>query len=316
METLGRLESFVCSAQAGSFSAASRKLGLSPGAVSKNVARLEESVGALLFHRNTRKLALTEAGERFLREVQGGLVTIQDAIVNLSGSSEASGVLRVSSCFSWGFDHLLPLMPEFMKRYPQVVPDWHFDNGHVDIIAEGYDAAIGGGSELTPGLVARELGNINMVVLASPNYMQGLTPPSRVSDLDGFKGIVMRSNQTGRLRSWELLHPDGQKAVANLTPSVILNDPEALCICAALGLGITIAPIGTALPFLNSGQLVRLLPEWHVDVGSLWIYFQGNRLLPAKTRVFIDFVVEQFKQKGLGTLSALPCRKAPLVLNS
>src|SRR6266446_5987649 len=150
METLANLESFVRSAESGSFSTAARRLSLTPAAISRNVATLERNLGTRLFHRSTRKLTLTEAGELFLQQIGNNLEGLQDAIsAMLADKGEPAGVLKVSVSLILGLSYIMPLLPEFLGRYPRIRPDWQFDNRQVDLIAEGFDAAIGGGFELT-----------------------------------------------------------------------------------------------------------------------------------------------------------------------
>ncbi len=300
METLINLESFVRSAESGSFSAAARRLGLTPAAVSKNVARLEANLRVRLFQRSTRRLTLTESGEHFLREVSGGLDTLQTAIASVSNAAgEPAGRLKVSMSPAFALDYLVPLLQDFLSRYPAVVPDWHFDNRQVDLIVEGFDAAIGGGVELTPGIVARELARVHVVPVASPSYLAQIARPKKPADLQKHEGIVMRSALSGRLRAWSLRNRAGEEISVEMQPRLILTDPEAICRCAVMGLGVAFVAMPHALPHLKSGTLVRLLPEWHADAGPLSLYFASTKLLPAKSRVFVDFIVEQFKRQGL-----------------
>jgi len=300
METLINLESFVRSAETGSFSAAGRRLGLTPAAVSKNVARLEANLGVRLFQRSTRKLTLTEAGEGFLREVGGGLDTLQAAIANVStAAGRPAGVLKVSMSPAFAIDYIVPMLQDFIALYPAVVPDWHFDNRQVDLIDEGFDAAIGGGIELPAGVVARELARVHVIAVAAPSYAAQIARPRKPADLDKHEGIVMRSAQSGRIRSWPLTNRAGEQATVDMRARVILSDPEAICRAAVMGLGIAFVATPHALPHLESGALVRLLPDWYADVGPISIYFAGQKLLPAKTRAFVDFVVEQFRRQGL-----------------
>ena len=109
----------------------------------------------------------------------------------------------------------------------------------------------------------------------------------------------MRSAQTGRIRSWTLRNRAGEQATVDLRPRVILSDPEAICRCAIMGLGIALIATPHVLPHLKSRALVRLLPEWHADIGPISLYFAGQKLLPAKTRAFVDFIVDSFKRQGL-----------------
>jgi len=300
METLANLESFVRSAEAKSFSAAARRLGLTPAAVSRNVARLEANLGVRLFQRSTRRLTLTEAGERFLQAVAGGLDGIQAAIAAVAtDAGQPAGVLKVSMAPGFGADYIVPMLPAFLARYPAVQPDWHLDNRQVDLIADGFDAAIGGGIELSPGVVARELARAHIVAIASPAYLEGkpcLREPGDLAELDG---IVMRSAQSGRLRDRVMRNKAGTEVAVALRPRIVLNDPEAICRAALMGLGVALIATPHALPHLERGTLVRLLPRWYADAGPISLYFAGQRLLPAKTRVFIDFVVEAFRKQRL-----------------
>lgn len=298
MQPLSHLESFVRSAETGSFSAAARLLGLSPAAVSKNVARLEEGLGVRLFQRSTRSLTPTEAGERLLLQIGGALGTLADALANVSNDDgQPSGTLKVSMGQAFGRAYVVPLLGAFLARYPAVLPDWHFDNRQVDLVGEGFDAAIGGGVELAQGVVARELGRIHIVATAAPRYMAGRTAPRHPADLAAFDGIVRRSTPTGRVRIGTLRNEAGEESLVEMKPRVIFSDPEAMTQAAVMGLGVALLPMAFALPELRSGGLVRLLPDWHADAGPISIYFPGRKLLPAKTRVFVDFVVEQFRQQ-------------------
>ncbi len=297
METLANLESFVRSAETGSFSAAARLLALTPAAVSRNVAMLERNIGARLFQRSTRKLSLTEAGERFLASIGGNLEALQTAISAVSSDrGEPTGVLKVSLAPTFGIGHILPLLPAFLERYPLIRPEWHFENRPVNLIAEGYDAAIGGGFELTPGVVSRTLAAADVVAVASPAYLAGRTLPQHPTDLSRFNGIVMRGSRTGRVRQWVMQDGAGHEAPASLSENIVLNDPAAMREAAILGLGVTLLVLPDVSAQLQRGELVRLLPDWHADAGPISLYYPSRTLMPAKTRVFIDFVVGAFQQ--------------------
>ena len=195
METLANLESFVRTAETGSFSGAARRLALTPAAVSRNVAMLERNIGVRLFQRSTRKLTLTEAGERFLQAIGGNLAALQAAIAAVATDGGApAGILKVSLAPTFGVTHILPLLPAFLARYPLIRPEWHFENRPVDLVAEGYDAAIGGGFDLAPGLVARPLAPAHVVAVASPAYMANRRAPLDPAGLAAFDGIALRAH--------------------------------------------------------------------------------------------------------------------------
>jgi len=300
METLANLESFVRSADAGSFSAAARRLALTPAAVSRNVARLEANLGVRLFQRSTRKLKLTEAGERFLNSVSTGLENVQSAIAAAATKSgQPAGTLKVSMAPGFGADYVLPLLPIFLARYPEVQADWHLDNRRVDLIAEGFDAAIAGGFELAPGVVARELARVHMVAVAAPEYIAKRKEPRSPADLEDWDWIAMRSVQHGRLRQRMLRNKSGKEVALDFPAKVVFNDPHGATQAAVLGLGVTLLPMPHALPHLDSGRLKRVLPQWHWDDGPISLYYSGQKLLPAKTRAFVDHVVTQFRERKL-----------------
>ena len=300
METLANLESFVRSAETGSFSAAARRLALTPAAVSWNVALLERNLGVRLFQRSTRKLTLTEAGERFLVEIDSNLDALQAAIASVSNDrSEPAGVLKVSMAPTFGITYVMPLLPAFLARYPMIRPDWHFENRPVDLIEEGYDAALGGGFDLAPGVVSRALAPAHLVAVASPAYMAGRLTPTDPGDLADLDGIVMRSSRTGRIRHRTMRDAVGNEMPAQLGETIMVNDPAAMREAAILGLGVALLAVSDVLSSIERGELVRLLPRWYADAGAISIYYATRALLPAKTRVFVDFVVEAFERERL-----------------
>ncbi|KOF15733.1 LysR family transcriptional regulator [Ensifer adhaerens] len=300
METLANLESFVRSAELGGFSGAARKLALTPAAVSRNVAMLERNLGVRLFHRSTRKLTLTEEGERFLAAIRDNLEGLQSAIAGIAGQGgEPAGLLKVSLSPTFGTDHILPLMPAFLEKYPAIRLDWQFDNRQVDLVAEGFDAAIGGGFELSPGIVSRPIAPAHIIAVASPAFLKNRPLPVDPSGLADLDGIVMRATRTGRIRHWAMRNAAGNEMSAPPRETIVVNDPSAMCRAALLGLGVTLVAVPDVLAHLESGALIRLVPKWYADAGPISIYYGSRTLLPAKTRVFVDFVAEHFKRNRL-----------------
>jgi DNA-binding transcriptional LysR family regulator len=300
---LQHLVSFVQTAEHGSFSAAARVLGMTPAGVSKNVARLESDLGVRLFHRSTRRLALTESGERFLGQVDAPLLSLQAAVAGASNPGEdPAGTLKVSMGQAFGRNFLIPLLDDFLARYPGILPDWHFDNRQVDLVGEAFDAAIGGGFALPSGVVARELAPVHIVAVASPTYMAGRVLPRGPDDLASFDGIMRRSSPTGRVRPWGLRSRRSAEQTVPCRPRLILSDPEAIAQAARIGLGVALVPMPFAFAAIQSGELVRLLPGWYSDAGPVSLYYPSRRMLPAKTRAFVDFVVERFRSTGFARL--------------
>lgn len=300
METLANLESFIRSAECGSFSAAARLLGVTPAAVSRNVATLERNLCVRLFQRSSRNLTLTEGGERFLRSVADSVESIKLAVAGVTNrAGKPAGVLKVSMPLTFGFDYVLPLLPAFIAQYPDVQVDWSFENRQVDLIAEGFDAAIGGGMDLAPGVIAQRLAPLHVIAVASPAYLSGRAVPQLPQELEGLDGISMRSAVTGRVRVWRMRNRDGTEATLEHKARVLADDPEAICRAALMGPGVAMIAVPYVERHLESGALQRVLPDWHTDLGSISIYFASRTLLPAKTRAFVDHVTAGFREQNL-----------------
>jgi DNA-binding transcriptional LysR family regulator len=300
VQTLSTIESFVRSAESGSFSAAARKLGISPAAVSKSVARLEAAAGVRLFHRTTRSLTLTEAGARFLRQAASGLATLEAAMTGLaSRREEPAGVLRVNLSPAIGRDYVLPMAGPFLARHPAITLDWQFENRQVDLVAEGVDAAIGASLELRAGVVARELSRAHFVAVASKAYLARHGTPKVPADLVDHDGILLRSPTTGRLRTFSFRSTSGEVATLEPRPRILFNDSEAMRDAALAGYGIALVGMPNVMRHLQHGELVRVLPKWHADAGAISVYYGSKRLLPAKTRAFVDALVAHFKRERL-----------------
>jgi DNA-binding transcriptional LysR family regulator len=299
-ELRSHLDAFITSADEGSFSAAARLLGLTPAAISKSVGQLEVRLGVRLFQRSTRHLALTTDGERLYAQVRLPWSEINDALTDLrQGAGKPAGTLKVALAHTVGREYIVPLLGEFLRRYPDVLPDLHFDNKQVDIVAEGFDVAIGGGIELTDALIARELARLRIVLVAAPAYLKAHPAPQHPQDLARHHGLLRRSLATGRLIPWALKSKEGQELVASVRPSIVMDDPEAMARAAATGMGIALLPLPHALPLLESGALERVLPDWYAESRPLSIYYTSRKLVPAKVRVFVDYIVQEFATSGL-----------------
>ena len=302
METLANLESFVRSAECGSFSAAARRLGVTPAAISRNVAMLERNLSVRLFQRSSRSLTLTEDGERFLASVTDGVESIRAAIADVTTQSgEPAGILKVSMPPTLGMDYVIPLLPSFMDRYPDLRLDLNFENRQVDLIGEGFDAAIGGGMELMSGTVARRLAPLHVIAVASPGYLRDRQLPQQPDELAMLDEISMRSALNGRVRVWKLRNHEGAEAILEYRSRLVANDPEAICRAALMGLGVAMMAMPYAERHLEGGALQRLLPDWYADLGAVSLYFSSHKLLPAKTRAFSDHVTAAFRDQSLAS---------------
>jgi DNA-binding transcriptional LysR family regulator len=172
----------------------------------------------------------------------------------------------------------------------------------VDLIAGGFDAAIGGGFDLPPGMVARELGRIHLVAVASAAFLRGKRRPKDPAGLTELAGIARRSPNNSRVVTPIMRNSAGAEMAAVQKTVMMVDDPDALCRATLLGLGVGLVAVPHAAPHLESGALERLLPDWHCEVGPIMLYFASQKLLPAKTRAFVDFVTAEFRTQKLAQL--------------
>ncbi|KWI95934.1 hypothetical protein WM11_26950 [Burkholderia ubonensis] len=298
MDDLRALESFLRTVEAGSFSAAAGRLGVTPAAVSKHVAKLERDLGTRLFHRTTRSLTLTEAGERLYAETSAAARALSRAMATLTErDAHPAGTLRVSIAPGFGRQYVLPLMPAFLERYPGVRLDWSFENRHVDLVKEGFDAAIGSGVEDDANVVARELAPIRPLIVASPAYLAKHGAPATLADLARHDCIRLRSATTGRIREWAFT-VDHETVTAPVDGRVVLTDLDAICDAAVAGMGLARLGAHHVLPYLDDGRLVRVLTQYPATGGTIHVYYAHARLTPPKVRAFIDFLTESFAQSA------------------
>jgi DNA-binding transcriptional LysR family regulator len=314
-----RLEGIVSAVQtaaSGSFSAAARVLGLTPAAVSKNVAALEGTLGVRLFNRSTRSLALTEEGRRFVEQARKGLDALQAAADGLRSRQAApQGLVRVSVGAGFGRRHVLPHLPAFAARYPQVTVELNLADRTVDLLREGFDIGIRGGAAPPPGMVARRICDIPMVLVASPAYLQAHGMPQRVDDLARHVAIGARF-QSGQYGHWEF--GQGRQRLSFVPPARLwLSDPEAVFEAALMGAGIAQVGLYHAWAHLQRGELVALLQGVHAPGERTMAMFYPHRAgLAPRVRVLADFLLERMARDAAlhvtpADVRALAQRAAP-----
>lgn len=313
MNRFDALDMLLRSVESGSFSAAAKQLGLTPAAVSKQVARLERELKVQLLRRSTRSLSLTEAGERLVAEAGPGLAQVRAALESAdAGAGEVEGIVRVSVAPAFGRRYVIPALQPLLDAQPRLRIDWHLDNRRADLVAEGFDAGISGGVELTGTMVSRTLAPLHLVAAASPALLArlGVTRFERPEDLSRAPAVALRSEQTGRPRPW-VLHNGAETVRIDPQARQWFNDPEGVCDAAVAGAGVALVGMSHALPHLASGRLVRLLPQWWGDAGVLQVYFAMSRMLPRKTRLFVDALLEAARRDDWAI--RLDARTAPSV---
>ncbi|MBS7781512.1 LysR family transcriptional regulator [Acidovorax sp. CCYZU-2555] len=286
MENLGSIGIFVRVAERLGFSVVARDLGVSPSAVGKAVARLEERLGVRLFHRSTRTLALTAEGEKFLERCRRILCEIEAAELEMTQASAAPrGKLRVSLPRHSGLFE--PVIAEYMRRYPAVELDLDFSDRMVDVIGDGFDAVVRTGVLADSGLKRRRLGSFRRVLVGSPDYFAAHGRPQSPGELQSHICLHYRFPSTGRLEAWPLPPTQGD-APPELPQSLVCNSVEMRIHLALHGQGIACLPDFIAAPHLRAGRLQTVLDHCSGDSGTMWILWPASRDLSPKLRAFID----------------------------
>jgi DNA-binding transcriptional LysR family regulator len=290
MTNLGDLEIFTRVVASGSMSEAARELGLQTPIISKRIKRLEERLGARLFHRTTRQISLTEAGEGFHERVLAALAGLEEAEAFLAGRSSAvTGRLRVSAPTSFGRMHIAPTLARFFSLYPDVELQLTLTDAFQDLVAEGFDLAIRIGELPNSSLVARKLAPVRRILCATPDYIARHGAPSTIEDLEANVCIPAHNNAY-----WQLIGPGGAVALRPIGP-LSTNSSEVVREAVLSGLGIAFRSTWDVGPDLRAGRLVQVLPEWEgsSDVG-LYAVYPSRQHLPAKVRAFIDFLADLY----------------------
>ncbi len=288
---LAEMAVFARVAEVRSFTAAARELGMTKSAVSKQVARLEAHLGLRLLNRSTRRLSLTEAGAAFLRGCQQMVAEAEQAEQAVSFLAAAPrGTLSVNAPVSFGTRHILPGLAAFLAAFPELRVEVTLNDRVVDLVEEGFDAAVRIRKLEDSALVARRLAPSRRVLAAAPGYLRRRPAPARPEDLAGHDCLIYAYQREGPV--WRLEGPAGPREV-KVSGRLQVNNGDALMAAAIGGAGIAYLPTFLCGDALRDGRLVRVLPEWCDREDSISVlYPQGRNLLP-KVRVFVDFLVER-----------------------
>ena len=277
---------------AGSLSAAARELGLSPALISRRLAGLEARLGVRLINRTTRSLRLTDEGAGYYDTCTRVLAEIEEADAAVSaGRVEPQGALKVAMPASFGHQHLAPLIPEFASRYPQVRLALSLSDRNVNVIDEGFDLAIRIAHLEDSSLAARRLAPNRRVVCASPAYLERHGTPLTPQDLAQHNCLTANDF----VMSWDYKEPDGRPGSVRVSGRYACDNWEVLREWALAGMGVALKSTWDVHRHLEDGSLVSVCPGYTFgsDV-AIYAVYPHRRFLPAKTRVFIEFLAASF----------------------
>ncbi|AOG01037.1 MULTISPECIES: LysR family transcriptional regulator [Blastomonas] len=288
--SLNEIVIFMAVADAGSFARGGRTMGLTGSAASKAVARLEARLGVRLLHRNSRAVSLTSEGERFRESGRAILEAMDEAEASIAvPDGKPRGLLRLSVPDAFGRRVIMPLVSEYLERWPDVRIDIDFSDRPVDLVEEGFDLAIRIGGESAPdGIVSRVVAEYPVWICAAPSYLERRGHPPHVEALSGHDCILFRSRT--RTQEW-FDHPGGEHADKVLAHGRLrMNSAEAIRMAALSGLGIALLPAFLVDDDLSAGHLVRLFPELGVQTVRILCLYPSRRLVDPRVRTFIDNV--------------------------
>lgn len=291
MDRLTSMEVFVRVVEKGSFAAVSEELGLSTTMVANHVRALEHQLGAQLLERTTRRHHLTEIGAAYLERCRDVLSSMQAADrVAEALRAEPQGVLRVTAPVTWGAHRLMPVIGAYMARYPTVQVELSLNDRVVDLHDEGFDVAFRSGPLHDDALVARPLAPSRMFTVASPAYLAAHGTPMTPEDLSAHARLGFMA--WGRHHHWRFTRGEREVEIPVQGP-LVCNNGQALLTAALCGVGVVVQADVLLMPAIESGQLVRLLPDWELPVRHLHIVRRPETRPTAKLRTFVDFALQR-----------------------
>lgn len=297
MDVLTAVKVFVQIVDAGGFARAARALDMSGAVVTRQIAALEAHLGARLLNRTTRRMSLTDAGEEFYERARSILDEVAEAEAAAArGTQSPVGLLRVSAPLSYGISHLAPVLARFRQRHPQLHLDIDLSDRVVDLAHEGIDVALRIATRLAPGIVARPIAPLDVVVCAAPAYLRQRGVPREPADLAEHETLSFSYLWAGD--EWPFTGPDGRRETVRVRPAVHSSNGDLLRELAIAGGGVILQPRFIVAQALLAGTLVPILESYASFDLHLYAVYLSRKYLPSKVRVFIDFLVEDLASEA------------------
>ena len=294
MDKLQAMEVFVQVVDTGSFTRAAENLQMPKATVSTLVRNLETALTVKLLNRTTRQISVTADGAAYYERCLAILADVRDAEESLSASrASPSGRLRVDVATGFARHLLIPALPDFFARYPDIDLELGCSDRTVDLIEEGVDCAVRGGELSDSTLIARRVGVLRFITVATPSYIAQHGRPTHPDDLHRHQCIKYFSAKTGKIYDWDFAR-DGQRIQMRVPGRVAVNDANAYLTATLEGMGVSQLVSFIAQPYIVSGQLERVLDDWCVDPLPVHVVYPQNRHLSAKVRAFVEWIAEMF----------------------
>ncbi|HEX8957168.1 MAG TPA: LysR family transcriptional regulator [Burkholderiaceae bacterium] len=294
MNKLQAMEVFMHVVDTGSFTRAADQMQLPKATVSTLIQTLEAALAVKLLNRTTRRISVTADGAAYYERCVRILSDVRDAEESLSRNrSSPQGRLRVDAGTSISRELIVPALPGFFERYPDIELELGCSDRQIDLIEENVDCAIRGGNLSDSSLIARRVGIIGFVTCATPAYLARYGRPTHPNDLERHRCVNFFSSKTGRIYPWDFSR--GDERIELTPPSFIaVNDANAYAAAGLAGLGILQISEASIAAYLDAGQFEVILADWQSDALPIHVVYPQNRHLSAKVRVFVEWVAELF----------------------
>lgn len=288
---------FVGVVEQGSFARAAARMDMSTSAVSRHVAELEAHLDTRLLNRTTRRISITESGQAFYERTLQLLADLDEAEAAASSSTATPrGTIRLTCSINFGVPHLAPAIGAFQARYPEVLFDVSASDRFVDLVEEGLDLAIRIGDLGNANLIARKIGQMQLITCASPAYLKRHGTPKRPEELATHNCLTYEYAPVKN--QWRFQDKHGNALKIHIAGSVNANNGEMLAAIASEGVGIAHEPDFIVNPRINAGHLVPILLKYQPLPLSIYAVYPSRRHLSAKVRAFVDFLAVRFSQKS------------------
>ncbi len=297
MDQIQSIRVFARVVEAGTFTKAAESLDLPKGTVTKLVQQLESRLKVKLLNRTTRRVTVTPDGAAYYERTSRVLNDLDDIEASMTNAqAKPSGRLRVDVGTTVARELIIPALADFYRRYPDIQLDLGVTDRSVDLLADNVDCVIRGGELLDQSLVARRVANVRLIAVAAPAYIRAHGTPTHPEQLDVEHTTVNYfSTRNGRLYPNEF-EKDGQRLEISGRYKLSVNESNAMIAAVRAGLGVGQIAAFTALPLIERGELVQVLPDWTCDSIPLYVVYPPNRHLSAKVRAFVEWVAELFTQ--------------------
>jgi DNA-binding transcriptional LysR family regulator len=297
MDRLALMETYVCTVETGSFSAAARRLAVGQPAVSKAIAQLEERLQARLLLRSTRGLTPTEAGQAYYESAKRAIAMADEADSVVRGvSADLVGKLRVSAAVTFTRLHVIPHIKRFMERHPQLEIEVVLDDRHIDLLENGIDIALRMGNLGDSSMTARRVATGRRMVVATPAYLAQRGVPQKPADLVHHEAVVYLSD-AGGATTWSF-ERDSAEVSVTVSGHLRVSAAEGVRAAVCADVGVAIVSEWMFAPELARGTVCQLLPEWSLPTIDVWALYPSGRLASAKARAFAAFVEEIMMGEG------------------